>query len=694
MFAAGPFLTAAKSYHGVEVNVISSLVQKSLRRREVDNLKWAVTEWCLFSEWDHPQAKSVLTNMQNRINEIMTVEDILGFVHPQLLSRVDALFAHWDTNGRTVAMGRYIYAAIQMMVQARMCRIGSDIKAQFFPLQPTQPTVSIVEWVDSVFKTGEDQDEDQMWRNCFSLMQVCTPRVIMGALESYTKTKKESIPHVVAFVGLMGKRFIKERKERYLFIIHAVLAIRNRGRNLHTTETSIDGTVMSEEEWEIHVSNHKIDPVIEIPIYVIDMHTSEGRRQKSGRPEFALHGSVVMNEDREYYIQAWRDEYNRIKMLPPPPKAVPAPLLHWEAVKKSAQDRIDNSALSSVSSAHPPPPQVAKKPAMKKRKQKPESSSEDESSSSSDESSSDTDSDSSSSDDEEDRVPLKLPRKKEKKPQPKAKKMMKKKKEDISVLKPLVNYTMTDKKINEIEEKGWVGQESTSKWKPHTYLTGGAVYKGPFKASRGYTVNRLLLTMQRFQYFTQLGIRVPDLKLINSHNEDEWWLLSGQISQVPMSEWKIGELKEMCGDKTGRIVDRESMGLIKGDKVTASDWACHPEAMIEALLALSVRYILDPSCGDSGLQNLIVRTSDWTVWCIDYEEDRSDDPKIGNQWISTLSNKKWPKDRLAVFHTVRRSDALRKRWDAIEDIIAEAAGKIPVKSERMIEVRKVLQIAM
>ena len=52
---------------------------------------------------------------------------------------------------------------------------------------------------------------------------------------------------------------------------------------------------------------------MEIDDYAIDMHTSAGRKMGKNKIDFIASGAVVVNEDKEYFVQEWRDCYNKAK---------------------------------------------------------------------------------------------------------------------------------------------------------------------------------------------------------------------------------------------------------------------------------------------------------------------------------------------------------------------------------------------
>ena len=51
--------------------------------------------------------------------------------------------------------------------------------------------------------------------------------------------------------------------------------------------------------------------------YAIDMHTSMGRKMGKNRKDFALEGSIVVNEDTEFLVKEWREFYVKEKLENP-----------------------------------------------------------------------------------------------------------------------------------------------------------------------------------------------------------------------------------------------------------------------------------------------------------------------------------------------------------------------------------------
>ncbi len=53
---------------------------------------------------------------------------------------------------------------------------------------------------------------------------------------------------------------------------------------------------------------------MEIDDYAINMHTSLARRMGKNKVNFIMTGSLVLHENKEYFVKEWRDYYNNIKI--------------------------------------------------------------------------------------------------------------------------------------------------------------------------------------------------------------------------------------------------------------------------------------------------------------------------------------------------------------------------------------------
>jgi len=130
--------------------------------------------------------------------------------------------------------------------------------------------------------------------------------------------------------------FPKDRGEKKLFLTSAI--------SLCIYSERIDWSV----NWmEIsRVASEKIEGYLEIPSYAIDMHTKKGREMGKNRSDFAKEGSLVVDEDKEYYNEEYRQFYNKckfeeagIKNIRPPRKSK-VPKEKKEKVVKEKKEKV------------------------------------------------------------------------------------------------------------------------------------------------------------------------------------------------------------------------------------------------------------------------------------------------------------------------------------------------------------------
>jgi len=121
------------------------------------------------------------------------------------------------------------------------------------------------------------------------------------------------------------EEFKKKRHERFIFLSASVDITMHRGRE--QKEDWFDCKKKKKFDVEDLVKEHgtkfanrKLIPEVyldwkkmEIDDYAIDMHTSAGRKMGKNKIDFIASGAVVVNEDKEYFVQEWRDCYNKAK---------------------------------------------------------------------------------------------------------------------------------------------------------------------------------------------------------------------------------------------------------------------------------------------------------------------------------------------------------------------------------------------
>jgi hypothetical protein len=134
-----------------------------------------------------------------------------------------------------------------------------------------------------------------------------------------------------------------------------------------------------------------------------------------------------------------------------------------------------------------------------------------------------------------------------------------------------------------------------------------------------------------------------------------WWVrMQNIITQMPSTEGI--EIEPMC--KTyldtsvspaqqvnwkARILPSGRTDVCRAIDLTVDQWTDHPSLCREAFFYLWIRSMCNPPVGDSGLWNLLVRTSDWTLWMIDYEEQNQTmdcgTPVTKDNWSGLFANR-------------------------------------------------------
>ena len=118
----------------------------------------------------------------------------------------------------------------------------------------------------------------------------------------------------------------KKRSERFIFLTAAIdialfaggesgnffnMNVENEiNKNVNEYDKNFDNTA------EIINNVYKNRIYIEMDDYVVDMHCSLGRKLGKTKKDFAISGSLVVNEDKEFYVDAWRKRYNSAKLKP------------------------------------------------------------------------------------------------------------------------------------------------------------------------------------------------------------------------------------------------------------------------------------------------------------------------------------------------------------------------------------------
>jgi len=101
--------------------------------------------------------------------------------------------------------------------------------------------------------------------------------------------------------------FVKHRGERFIWLTASIMMVMYKDDiDWDPQKLLYDIEVTQSDMVDMYKDRRKL----EIDGYAIDMHCSMGRKMGKNKRDFIKEGSVVINEDKEYFVQEWRDMYN------------------------------------------------------------------------------------------------------------------------------------------------------------------------------------------------------------------------------------------------------------------------------------------------------------------------------------------------------------------------------------------------
>ena len=123
----------------------------------------------------------------------------------------------------------------------------------------------------------------------------------------------------------LGEFHKKKRGERFIFLTASIdtALFKNAESDFNMNlEKWLNEKIECQEKLEGSSPEEIIDTVyknrvyMEMDDYVVDMHCSLGRKLGKGKKDFAIEGSLVIDEDKQFYVQEWRKRYNSEKFKP------------------------------------------------------------------------------------------------------------------------------------------------------------------------------------------------------------------------------------------------------------------------------------------------------------------------------------------------------------------------------------------
>ena len=328
------------SFNGYKLDILKSAVQKYLRRREFDKMVWCVAEIYLFQVYaktdvEKRATKGIISNLLNRL--IIMLDEEMLFVECEKYLVVRRYIEEFEKSGR--GNFDYLYKICDVMCGARMIRRNSDIRGYWSPGKKNVKVDNGYESDDYCFvKFKEKFEADDP--ECFLWMLKIFYKGEEGNIVRYRRKEniymiweylfdRKNIKNNEVLRKCLEYRFEefkkKNRSERFIFLSATIDIAMYRGRE--QKEDWFDCKKKKKFNIEDLVREHGTKFVnrelirevylewkkMEIDDYAIDMHTSAGRKMGKNKIDFIASGAVVVNEDKEYFVQEWRDCYNKAK---------------------------------------------------------------------------------------------------------------------------------------------------------------------------------------------------------------------------------------------------------------------------------------------------------------------------------------------------------------------------------------------
>jgi hypothetical protein len=306
---------SSKSYSGYEIGIVKSAMQKFLRRRMSSEMKWCVEEMYRFrsmarDEKELKVSKPLISNLVNRII-VMLDEELLFNEWAVYLKCRFLIDKFWEDNDV-----EYLYQICDLLCRAKILRYSSDVSCYYMKM--AMKNVSD----EDVYEKFEQFKIEMENKNVEKAFQIAF-HLFLNKNEEKLKKKVLRRDHPIYLVWdyLLNLEKVKENENLKKCVMYRFKEYpKKRGEQKLFLASAISLCIYSERiDWNVNWMelssdvSEKIEGYIEIPSYAIDMHTRKGRELGKNRSDFANEGSFVVDEDKEYYNEEYRQFYNYCK---------------------------------------------------------------------------------------------------------------------------------------------------------------------------------------------------------------------------------------------------------------------------------------------------------------------------------------------------------------------------------------------
>ena len=338
------------SEHGYKLDILKSGIQKYLRRRDLKKMIWCVLEIYKFqlyaaTDKEKQMAKGIITNLVNRL--IITMDEELVFKEYERYLVLRGLLKEFEKN-RDEGI-KCLIQVCKALKDAELYRFPSDVRAywdyrfrhgKYSPnehISSYEEDINTDEGFYSKFIQCFNADNDEMFYWMFKIFYGSRKGPV--TLNGVTKNRENiykiwNMLYNLDYINDSVKELFdyrlnefakKSRGERFMFLTNSIQLVRNNGV-LIKTQSNTDRKLLEEYYSIDNISDDEVVYWTEqaevkrtIDEYVIDMHTSQGRKAGKNRKDFGLEGSLVLNQESycEILYKEWRDYYVKEKIENP-----------------------------------------------------------------------------------------------------------------------------------------------------------------------------------------------------------------------------------------------------------------------------------------------------------------------------------------------------------------------------------------
>ena len=322
-----------RSFFGYKLDVVKSGIQKYLRRRELEKMIWNVVEMDLFSRLEDKSAIGIRSNLMNRL--IVMLDEELCFCDWVSFLKCSRLLEGWNKNGRKDQ--KNLIGICKILVKSEMLRLASDVNSYYrkgVKGKFEKGNINISKYV----KRGDSEEIVKLFSKFVELFEEGNEEFFYYSQEIYSRKgnggmrkffgKRKRGAEYIIWEYLLDKCgnnelleeclkrrleafYVRNRKERPIFLINVLLLVFNKEKIDWSSEKLEEISEISDEEvWKYYNKREKLF----YDDYVIDMHTSIGRKRGKSKKDFALEGCVVVDENKEWFVAKYREKYINDKL--------------------------------------------------------------------------------------------------------------------------------------------------------------------------------------------------------------------------------------------------------------------------------------------------------------------------------------------------------------------------------------------